>query len=60
MTSHELARMLLDFPDLEVSISVDISTCEEDSTRRVFADPEELQLTSDHEVTILSVGSTND
>ena len=36
ITSHKLARELLKHPDREVSISVDISTCDKDSGRRVF------------------------
>lgn len=38
MTSHELARQLLENPDCEVIASIDISTCDEDSCRRLFSE----------------------
>jgi hypothetical protein len=36
MTSHELARELLKCEDLEVTASLDISTGDDDSGRRIF------------------------
>lgn len=36
MTTHELAKELLEKEDVEVGCSVDVSTCDEDSGRRVF------------------------
>ena len=36
MTSHELARKLLKCEDLEVTASIDISTGDDDSDRRIF------------------------
>ena len=38
MTAHELAEQLLKCEDLEVTASIDISTCDEDSGRRIFTD----------------------
>lgn len=38
MRSHELAEMLLDDTDKEITASVDISTCDEDSGDRVFGE----------------------
>ena len=35
--THELARQLLKLPDIPVGISIDVSTCEEDSDLRAFA-----------------------
>ena len=36
MRSHELAKHLLQFPDQEVTVSVDMSTCDDDFDHRVF------------------------
>jgi len=38
LTSHQLAKELLGMPNKELSISVDISTCDDDAGRRVFTD----------------------
>ena len=37
ITSHQLARELLDIEDRPMSISIDISTCDSDSGRRTFS-----------------------
>lgn len=37
MTAHELARELLKSEDFEVTASIDISTNDNDSDRRIFA-----------------------
>ena len=36
MKAHELAKQLLECVDFEVTASIDISTCDEDSHRRIF------------------------
>lgn len=36
MTSHELARELLECKDFEVTASLDISTGDDDNMRRIF------------------------
>lgn len=38
MKTHELAKYLLMCDDLEVTASIDISTCDDDSGRRIFTD----------------------
>ncbi len=38
MKAKELAEILLENPDAEVSVSVDVSTCEGDSGRRAFGE----------------------
>ena len=43
MTAHELAKQLLKMPDVDIIISVDVSTSEEDADVRVFAQPIEIQ-----------------
>ena len=37
MTAHELARELLESEDFELEASIDISTGDNDSDRRIFA-----------------------
>ena len=37
MTSEELIKILKDYPDCIIDISIDVSTCEENSTDRVFS-----------------------
>ncbi len=60
--SHEIAKELLSMPPKEVCISVDISTCDADSGRRVFTfeyfginDEDD-----DDEVMLLFAGNLND
>lgn len=36
MKAHELAKQLLESEDYEVTASIDISTCDIDSDRRIF------------------------
>lgn len=36
MKAHELAKELLKSKDCEVNASIDISTCDDDSDRRIF------------------------
>lgn len=66
MRSHELAKRLLEAPDGDVCCSVDISTCEEDSSRRCFGEFTEINsLPTDTgygstEVMLLFEGSLND
>ena len=36
MKAHDLADMLMLCPNVEVTASIDISTCDEDSGRRIF------------------------
>ena len=38
MRSHELARKLLNRPDVNITASLDISTGDDDAGRRVFSD----------------------
>lgn len=65
MRSHELAKILLENNDCDVSCSVDISTCDADADLRVFGDLVEINSlpTNDgfgsSEVVLLFVGSTN-
>jgi hypothetical protein len=44
MTAHELAKHLLRGPDVDVVVSVDISTCEDDIDARVFGTVEDYQV----------------
>ena len=36
LTAHSLARELFDGPDVELTASVDMSSCDDDSSNRVF------------------------
>ena len=38
MTTHEIARLLLERPDGKLVVSVDVSTGEEDALRRAFGE----------------------
>lgn len=38
MKAHKLAELLLNCDNLEVTASIDISTCDDDSGRRIFTD----------------------
>lgn len=63
MRSHELAKILLENDDCEVTCSVDISTC--DADRRVFGDLVEINSLPTNEgfgsseAVLLFVGSLN-
>lgn len=59
-SSHELARLMLSAEDKPVTCSVDISTCEEDSTRRVFGEYIEINDLNAPEITLLCIGAIND
>ena len=65
MRSHELAKILLEHDDGDVTCSVDISTCDADADRRVFGDFVEINsLPTDEgfgssEVVLLFVGNLN-
>ena len=37
MRTHELAKLLLGIEDKEVLLSLDISTCDSDGSRRIFS-----------------------
>jgi hypothetical protein len=58
MKAHELAKILLDLPDYELTVSVDVSTCDDDAGNRIFGDILETQ-TSQGEIVFLCVGSPN-
>lgn len=45
MTTHELAKRLLETVNQEIFISVDMSTCSEDAHKRLFATPIDIQET---------------
>lgn len=59
MKTHELAKILLDMPDVDVFVSVDVSKGEDDSEARVFGDIIEVQNNggpySDSDVSILCI-----
>ena len=65
MRSHELAKILLENDDCEVTCSVDISTCDDDAGRRVFGDLVEINSLptnegfGSNEAVLLFVGSIN-
>lgn len=62
MKGKELAIKLLENPDHDVILSIDISTCEDDAFLRAHADDIEcVQVNeNDNSVSIISVGMLND
>jgi len=38
MKSHDLARKLLEMPNNDIKLSVDVSTSDDDSSNRIFSD----------------------
>ena len=60
MNSHTLAELLLSMPPKPVIASVDISTCDEDSGRRVFGELIDLNDKHSEEAVLLFEGSLND
>lgn len=59
MLSHELAKELMKHQNMEIIISIDVSTGEEDFGKRVFADIVGVQA-DNNEVVILGEGNLND
>ena len=60
MNTHELAKILLEMEPKQIIASVDISTCDEDSGRRVYGDFIELNDMHPHEAVLLFEGNIND
>lgn len=60
LTTHELAKELLELEDKPLEISVDMSTCDEDSENRVFT-TEYFGVNDKHasEITLLFAGEPN-
>lgn len=61
LNSHDLAKELLSMPPKEVTISLDISTCDEDAGRRAFSGAYfGINDKESHDLVLLFEGTIND
>jgi len=59
MTTRELAKLLLESPDREVYVSIDVSTCDEDAGARAFSTKVYGTVITDSEVALCMDGYLN-
>ena len=60
LTTHELARQLLELNDVELTISLDLSTCDQDATLRAFSGDFFGPESTDTETVLMFSGSLNE
>ena len=60
MKTHELAHLLLKMPDSRITVSTDVSTCDDDYDNRAFGDTLYDYIYTDKHITLIFIdGSLN-